>query len=49
MPLDPRDLARFRDIDIYAGRALQYLRDAGDGAATSTLVQDAILRGFDAG
>ena len=47
MPLDPRDLARFRDIDIYAGRALQYLSDAGNTAATSTLVQDAILRCFD--
>jgi uncharacterized protein with HEPN domain len=46
MRLEGRDLARLRDIDIYATRALEYLEQAGTGAP-STLVQDAILRCFD--
>jgi uncharacterized protein with HEPN domain len=46
LPLEGRDLARLRDIDIYAGRALDYLDQAG-GQPPSTLVQDAILRCFD--
>ena len=47
MPLERRDLARLRDIDIYASRALDYLAQAGNDVASSTLVQDAILRCFE--
>lgn len=50
MPLDPRDLARLRDIEIYADRALRYLEEEGDNLErlqASTLVQDAILRCFE--
>ena len=46
MRLEGRDLARLRDIDIYASRALEYLTLAGSDTP-GTLVQDVILRCFD--
>ena len=50
MPLEGRDLARFRDIEVYALRAMDYLEEEPQVAALhggTTLVQDAILRCFD--
>lgn len=51
MPLEGRDLARLRDMEIYATRALDYLDEFGDEEnpkdLENTLVQDAILRCFE--
>jgi uncharacterized protein with HEPN domain len=51
MPLEGRDLARLRDIEIYASRALDYLGEIGNEDPQkdpgNTLVQDAILRCFE--
>ncbi len=46
MQLEGRDLARLRDIEIYASRALDYLNQAGE-REPGTMAQDAILRCFD--
>lgn len=48
MPLEERDCARFRDMEIYAQRAIDYLAEVPETSfAGDTLIQDAVLRCFE--